>query len=347
MRLIQELNDSLTRSEITQLKEMLMWIIYADDILTIECMLEILLLRTGLKPRQLEAIVTEKYSQLLEVVPEGNDTFIKLRSEKSDDVEDAFSKVPRPKKVDVSETDNDPRITMSININNAKLSKVQRFLWDLSEKVVLDKFEFTKSFSDEQAKCATNDSLESSEETQIVRNLVDVLHTPSYIEQHLSLDFIECWNFWLLDDFGLPAIEWWLQHAQATSQLSRPEIRWLKQVNDGRRASVLQKIAVTIARQWLRERKFPAWSAYDWIAEFLKKNEEVQKETSAQGEESLESSKEGRESDRGPVDGNENIVSKAPLSPLEAIQKAADWAQEQLSVLEDKDAMWFERLGDT
>lgn len=397
VRLIQKLNDTLTRSEIIQLKEMLMWLVYANGSFTVECMLEILLFRTGLKPRQLESIVIDKYSQLLQVVSEDDDSCIYLKSEKYDDVEGAFSKVARPKKADVSETDNDPRITMSININNVKLSKVQRFLWDLSEKVVLDKFEFTKSFNDELTSttivtgppdahlliigccfevlfkdpkdttkrlaqyalkllpwhlnalkdCSTGNSLEPSEETQIVRNLVDVLHNPSYIEQHLSLEFIECWFFWLLDDYGLPAMEWWLRHSQATANLSRPELKWLKEVNDGRRASILQRIAAMIARQWLRETKFPAPSAYHWITRFLNKNEEVHKETSPGEEKLLHDSKKSLESKNESLHGDEDVVSKASLPPLEAIQRAAAWAEKQLSMPEDKDALWFGRLGET
>ena len=41
----------------------------------------------------------------------------------------------------------DPKISLTITVDHVNLSKMQRFFWDLSEDIVLDQFNFTKSLT--------------------------------------------------------------------------------------------------------------------------------------------------------------------------------------------------------
>ncbi|KAL8822530.1 MAG: hypothetical protein Q9191_006735 [Dirinaria sp. TL-2023a] len=143
-RLVKDLNESLNAQEIEQLNELLIWTIYAYKYLSVDEMRAALYLRTKRTPLQsLEDKVARKYSKLLQIDTDNNNTFWM----KNDYLEDFFVKSKRQKQeIDTNEV-NDPRISMTITIDHVKLSKIQRFFWDLSEKIVLDKFAFTSSLT--------------------------------------------------------------------------------------------------------------------------------------------------------------------------------------------------------
>ncbi|MCJ1368888.1 hypothetical protein MMC20_000095 [Loxospora ochrophaea] len=145
--LIEKLNQNLNVQEIEQLNEFLIWTVYAFNYMTVDEMQAALYLRTGRKPLQsLDDKIVQKYSQLLRIDQDELDdsSYLKLRNS---DLEDFFRKSKREKDNTDTKENHDPRISMTITIDQVKLSKVQRFFWDLSEEVVLHKFAFTAPLS--------------------------------------------------------------------------------------------------------------------------------------------------------------------------------------------------------
>ena len=136
---VVELQKSLTDQEIEQLNKILMWTMYAFADITTDVMRAVLTLRDKKPPLQrLDDKVRQRYSQLLLINP--NTNCFEMRKP---DLDEYFRKSQRQDNEVDSEGSLDPKITMSITVDGVKLSKVRRFLWDLSEKVVLDKFPFT------------------------------------------------------------------------------------------------------------------------------------------------------------------------------------------------------------
>ena len=143
-RSVLELQESLIDQEIEQLNEILIWTIYAFEYIAVDEMRAILTLRDKKPPLQrLDDKVAQRYSQLLQINPDTN--YFEMRN---NDLEEYFRNSQRQYSKFDSEGSLDPKISMTIRVDGVKLSKVQRFLWDLSEKVVLDKFSFTSSLTD-------------------------------------------------------------------------------------------------------------------------------------------------------------------------------------------------------
>ena len=143
-RSVVELQESLIDQEIEQLNEILIWTIYAFEYITVDDMRAILTLRDKKPPLQrLDDKVAQRYSQLLQINPDTN--YFEMRNS---DLEQFFQNSQRKDTKNDSDGSLDPRISMTIKVDGVKLSKVQRFLWDLSERVVLDKFTFTSSLTD-------------------------------------------------------------------------------------------------------------------------------------------------------------------------------------------------------
>ena len=144
-RLVKKLQESLNVQEIEELNEILIWTIYAYEYIPVDTMRAALFLRTKRTPLQsLEDKVAQKYSRLLYINPDNDNVFVLRNSY----LEEYFAISRRQEHIVDAEGNRDPKISMTIRIDGVKLSKVQRFLWDLSEKVVLDKFTFTNSLTD-------------------------------------------------------------------------------------------------------------------------------------------------------------------------------------------------------
>ncbi|KAL9102531.1 MAG: hypothetical protein Q9163_002340 [Psora crenata] len=120
-KLINELNQSLNVQEIVQLNELLIWTIYGTRYMSASQMQAALLLCTK---RESVQSVEEKVSQ------------------KRDDLGDFFMDSQRQSEKTEVEGNGDPKISVTITIDQVKFSKVQRFFWDFSEKLYLDKFDF-------------------------------------------------------------------------------------------------------------------------------------------------------------------------------------------------------------
>lgn len=144
-RLLNDLSNSLNDQEVEQLQELLIWTIYAEQPMSIDRLKAALFLRTKRVPLQsLEDKLKEKYSKVLEI--RLNDHIGNKAVYANADITDFLRKLKRVKVENGGKTANEPSISMTINVNNVKLSTVRRFFWDLSELVVLDKFAFTEAF---------------------------------------------------------------------------------------------------------------------------------------------------------------------------------------------------------
>lgn len=92
-----------------------------------------LLLRIGRPPNQeLKHKIEKKFYRLLQVK---KDNTVRMRN---DELQEFFVLSQRPKLLDDTEGIHDPRISLSITVEKMKLSQVQRFFWDFTEKVQHD-----------------------------------------------------------------------------------------------------------------------------------------------------------------------------------------------------------------
>ncbi|KAI4198228.1 MAG: hypothetical protein LQ350_005390 [Teloschistes chrysophthalmus] len=140
-KLIDELNGSLKAHEIDQLNELLIWVIYAYQWFKVAEMEAALFMWTKRKPFvPLQKKVEEKYRSILQI--DSDNGFVKT---KDDEFVDFFQELER--QTDNEDAENDPKISMTIHIDRGNQSQVQRFFWNLTEKVLLDKFPFTASTS--------------------------------------------------------------------------------------------------------------------------------------------------------------------------------------------------------
>ena len=145
-RLVYELNSSLNTSEIGQLNELLAWIIYGFEYMTMEEMRAALFLctkRTSLS--SLETKVRQRYSKLLKIEPENTRHDHSALEMRDADFESYFRGMKREIQEIGTDGNDDPKISMTITIDHVNLSKVQRFFWDLSENIVFERFPFNKA----------------------------------------------------------------------------------------------------------------------------------------------------------------------------------------------------------
>lgn len=168
-KLVKELNGSLNTQEIEQLNELLVWTIYARRWIYVDQMRAALFLRTRRTPlRSLEDKVTQKYSMLLHV--NADDNYFEMKNYY---LEEFFRNSKREIQELERDANDDPRISMTISIDNVKRSQVQRFFWDLSEQIIMDKFEFTKSLTSGQSAKINANRMEA--QLTIARRCFDVL----------------------------------------------------------------------------------------------------------------------------------------------------------------------------
>ncbi|KAL9594253.1 MAG: hypothetical protein Q9219_007134 [cf. Caloplaca sp. 3 TL-2023] len=148
-RLVTDVSNSLTTPEIIQLNELLAWTIYAFEWMTMDEMRSALYLCTKRTPLQsLEVKIKQKFSKLLKIEPENGRHDYTALEMRDDDLEFYFRDTPRTVSKMDSEGNSDPRISMTITIDHVNVSKVQRFLWDLSENIVFERFPFKESVTD-------------------------------------------------------------------------------------------------------------------------------------------------------------------------------------------------------
>ena len=186
--------------------------------------------------------------------------------------------------------------------------------------------------------------LKDVEREEVVKDLVYLLRSPEYIEQHLTKEFFlkQCWT----NDDDISIIGMWLRESDARGRLKRKESVWVKQAVSGEEflALALKDVAAMIARHWLCHRTWSAELPYQWLDYFLDHwaSGIVQNRT-------IDGTYIG--SDIKDSNGKtETMVSQedlpqGPMSVSTRIVRAADWAENVVKI--PKDSLWYERLGYT
>ncbi|KAL9082575.1 MAG: hypothetical protein Q9165_008855 [Trypethelium subeluteriae] len=142
-RIINELNVSLNAQEIEQLNELLLWAIYGMTWMSVDEMRAAVLQRTKRSPHQkLEKKIKQKYDKILEVDSD-NDLVVRDL-----DVCDFFLSSKWIRHEEELEKNAEPTISMTIRLNHVEFPKAQRFFWDLSERMMFDKFSFAAPTTD-------------------------------------------------------------------------------------------------------------------------------------------------------------------------------------------------------
>ena len=385
--MLDKLNSSLKYRDIEQLNEILIWTIYASKIIIVDEIRAVLLSRFQ-KPQiqSLKDRVIQKYSELLRIEEKNGDNCI---YPKTDNVEEYFRNLKHRKSEDQLEIV-DPVISMTIHIKHVKRSLVREFFWDLSEKIVLENFEFTNPATSEVVSVSANkvdsqlsiiqccvDVLldESREETKvlanyavsslpshikllrdyadgnllidfdksvIIRNLVDLLESPGWVDRHLTTNFLEKAT-WLEDAQELQALDDWLRDASSEA-LNRKQIAWLNRVNAEGSLLYLRDIAKMIARHWLSRRSWKAVYPFSWVSKYvhrLGEYEMTQIPASCSENNDEEANLRLAITDRGsPTYG----ATERPSIDVQ-ITTAAEWCKMNADIAED--SIYYERLGCT
>ncbi|KAF2228666.1 hypothetical protein EV356DRAFT_457297 [Viridothelium virens] len=142
-RIISELSTSLNAQEIEQLNELLLWTIYGIRWMSVDEMRAAVLQRTKRAPHQkLERKIRQKYNKILEV---DGDNDIVVRDWGFCEF---FESSKWRRHEEELEKNAEPTVSMTIRLNNVELPKAQRFFWDLSEKMMFDKFSFATPSTD-------------------------------------------------------------------------------------------------------------------------------------------------------------------------------------------------------
>ncbi|KIW87027.1 uncharacterized protein Z519_12324 [Cladophialophora bantiana CBS 173.52] len=136
-KVIKDLNATLKPHDIDQLNELLHWCIFGYEYFSVDQLRATIFLNSGKASLQpFERKLKEKYARILHVI-DG-------RVEVDYDIEDLFRTQDSSVSGTVTVPDSDnPRITMTISINQADLRTVQQFFWDLSDKLRTGRFDFS------------------------------------------------------------------------------------------------------------------------------------------------------------------------------------------------------------
>lgn len=137
-QVVSRLNKSLNSQEIDQLNEMMMWTIYGWRYLEVDELRAALFLRFKSDPAQPLAAQLNGKGKYEPIFTIENDLVIPR-----DSVQSLLKEKSRTNRTEdgVGEGDK-PKISMTIKITNADAQTVQRFLWDLGERAVFEKFAF-------------------------------------------------------------------------------------------------------------------------------------------------------------------------------------------------------------
>ncbi|KAF7920875.1 uncharacterized protein EAE98_008904 [Botrytis deweyae] len=152
-KIITDLNTSLSARDIRQLNEILDWAIFGYKYFSIDQIRAALWLSSGKLPVQpLERKLKERFGRVFPHLK--RDTVRVCDSIESLFKESDSSVVPMGK-TSAYDIEN-AKISMTVSIHRADLYSVQRFFWDLTEKTVTGKFDFSPSNSDNENKIKIN-----------------------------------------------------------------------------------------------------------------------------------------------------------------------------------------------
>ncbi|KAK8036073.1 hypothetical protein PG993_008687, partial [Apiospora rasikravindrae] len=131
---LQTLQRSLGPDETKDLNELLKWIMFGAEAMTLDQLEAAMYLQSGNESLvTLKYIIQKKFSAVLKL----EDDFFMVQ----DDVRDTLQR-RKDNRHKFSASQEGPTISMSITINNVDQELCQHFLWDLAQKSIRDKFRF-------------------------------------------------------------------------------------------------------------------------------------------------------------------------------------------------------------
>ncbi|KAI3393281.1 hypothetical protein diail_4491 [Diaporthe ilicicola] len=133
---IKALQRSLTVEEMGELNELLKWVHFANERMTVPELESAMLLYSGKESiGLLEDIITSKYLAILKIDDSSDGQFVEGQ-------DGAMEYLQKEKAHKVRHSKDQPTISMTININNVDQEIVGHFLWDLAQKAIRDQFRF-------------------------------------------------------------------------------------------------------------------------------------------------------------------------------------------------------------
>ncbi|EXA35873.1 hypothetical protein FOVG_12995 [Fusarium oxysporum f. sp. pisi HDV247] len=361
---VAELQEQLSPQNIKEINELLIWVVYGFEWLSVDQLEAALFLRFGSTPLQkLAKKLQGKYSRLFEV----DGQVITVRR-------DLLSLVIKDPKQLRSLDDDTPRITATITITKGDITTVQNFLWALFQKSVVEKFEFeplagqitqTKSeirVNDSDAHLAIvmqaisflikkPDARTESLGRYLVWNLPIYLKELNDPERDHKVDNVAKKDIgsMLFDILGQGTIirrHWkhfvdvplfgnttqistllaWLQDPDVSGHFGVYQMDWLDKVisSPSPHRTLLSSMAREVGHRWLRSSENDPWEAYRSLRRYL----------------SLEVSE-------GASDASDySLVILSTDEESLALDKAERWCKSILQVT-DEQSLWYERVGET
>ncbi|KAL9618543.1 MAG: hypothetical protein Q9160_006727 [Pyrenula sp. 1 TL-2023] len=153
---IRDLTDSISVNEAEQLNEILVWSVYAMKAMSpVEMQAALFLYRKRASLQSLETKINDKYAKILDI--RNNMVLVKPQ------IQNYFRNTTRAMEEDVSERNSEPIISMTITVQNTKLSKAHQFFWDLCEKITFKEWPFSNFALDAGARTRiTNNGTEAN-----------------------------------------------------------------------------------------------------------------------------------------------------------------------------------------
>ncbi|KAF5237869.1 hypothetical protein FANTH_10583 [Fusarium anthophilum] len=341
---VAELQEQLSPQNIDEINELLIWVVYGFEWLSVDQLEAALFLRFGSTPLQkLAKKLQGKYSRLFEV----DGQVITVRR-------DLLSLVIKDPKQLGSVDDDTPRITATITITKGDITTVQNFLWTLFQKSVVEKFEFeplagqvTQTKGDIRMPDAKTESLgrylvwnlpkhlkelnnpesdhkvDNAVKKDIGSILFDILGQGTIIRRHWK-HFVEVPLFGNTEQIS--TLLTWLQDPDATGHFGIYQMDWLDKVisSPSPHRALLFSMAREVGHRWLKSRENDPCEAYRSLIQYL----------------SLEVSE-------GASDvSDESLVTLTTDEDSLLLDKAERWCKSVLQVPDDQ-SLWYERVGET
>ncbi|RKK88311.1 hypothetical protein BFJ69_g167 [Fusarium oxysporum] len=361
---VAELQEQLSPQNIEEINELLIWVVYGFEWLSVDQLEAALFLRFGSTPLQkLAKKLQGKYSRLFEV----DGQVITVRR-------DLLSLVIKDPKQLRSLDDDTPRITATITITKGDITTVQNFLWALFQKSVVEKFEFEPlagQITQTKSEIRVNDS---DAHLAIVMQAISFLikkpdaRTESlgrYLVWNLPIHLKELNNperdhkvdnaakkdigSMLFDILGQGTIirrHWkhfvdvplfgnttqistllaWLQDPDVSGHFGVYQMDWLDKVisSPSPHRTLLSSMAREVGHRWLRSSENDPWEAYRSLRRYL----------------SLEVSEGASDA------SDDSLVILSTDEESLALDKAERWCKSILQVT-DEQSLWYERVGET
>ncbi|EXK84396.1 hypothetical protein FOQG_11434 [Fusarium oxysporum f. sp. raphani 54005] len=361
---VAELQEQLSSQNIEEINELLIWVVYGFEWLSVDQLEAALFLRFGSTPLQkLAKKLQGKYSRLFEV----DGQVITVRR-------DLLSLVIKDPKQLRSLDDDTPRITATITITKGDITTVQNFLWALFQKPVVEKFEFEPlagQITQTKSEIRVNDS--DAHLAIVMQAISFLIKKPDartetmgrYLVWNLPIHLKELNNperdhkvdnaakkdigSMLFDILGQGTIirrHWkhfvdvplfgnttqistllaWLQDPDVSGHFGVYQMDWLDKVisSTSPHRTLLSSMAREVGHRWLRSSENDPWEAYRSLRRYL----------------SLEVSEGASDA------SDDSLVILSTDEESLALDKAERWCKSILQVT-DEQSLWYERVGET